>query len=64
MMDDVLVFGKDNEKHNRRLERVLRKLNESKVTLNWEKCEFAQPEVKFLGQIIDQSVVHPDFLEV
>ena len=64
MMDDVLVFGKDKEEHNRRLEMVLRKLGESKVTLNWEKCEFAQPEVKFLRQIIDQNGVHPDPLKV
>ena len=64
MMDDVLVFGKDKEEHNRRLEMVLRKLSESKITLNREKCEFAQPEVKFLGQIIDQNGVHPDPLKV
>ena len=56
----LVLSVKDKEEHNRRLEMVLRKLSESKVTLNWEKCEFAQPEVKFLGQIIDQNGVHPD----
>ena len=36
---------------------------ECKITLIWEKCEFAQLEVKFLGQIIDQNGVHPDPLK-
>ena len=46
-MDDTLVFGEDKEEHNKWswLERVLRKLSEYKVTLNWEKCEFALPEL-------------------
>ena len=64
MMDDVLVFGKDKEEHSRRLEMVLRKLSESKVMPNQGKCEFTQPEVKFLEQIIDQNGVHPDPLKV
>ena len=51
LMDNVLVFGRNHEEHNKQLKTVLQKLNESKVTLNREKCEFAQPEIKFLGQV-------------
>ena len=64
MMDDVLVFGKDKEEHNRWLEMVLRKPRECRITLNWAKCEFAQLQVKFQGYIIDQNGVHPDPLKV
>ena len=60
LMDDVLVFGRNYEEHNKQLETVLQKLSESKVTLNREKCEFAQPEITFLGQVIDKNGVHPD----
>ena len=60
MMDDMLVFGKDKEQHNKQLEMVLRKLSESKVTLNWEKCKFSWAEMNFMGQIIDQNGVHHD----
>ena len=60
MMDDMLVFGKDKEQHNKWLEMVLRKLSESKVTLNWEKCKFAWAEMNFMGQITDQNGVHPN----
>ena len=46
------------------MEVVLRRLSESKITLNREKYEFAQLEVKFLRQIIDPNGVHSDPLKV
>ena len=65
MMDDLLVLARIKKSTVCRwLKMVLRKLCESKIILNREKCEFAQPEVKFLGQIIDQNGVHPDPLKV
>ena len=64
MMDDVLVLGKDKEGLNKWLEVVLSRLSESKITLNQEKYEFAQLEVKFLRQIIDQNGVRSDPLKV
>ena len=60
LIDDVLVIGKDLEEHNKRLESVLEKFSESKISLNYDKCEFAKSEIKFLGQVIDQNRVHPD----
>ena len=36
LMDDILVFGKDNKELNR----VLQRLQQKSVTLNREKCEF------------------------
>ena len=60
LIDDVLVIGKDLEEHNKRLQKVLEKLSESKITLNYDKCEFAKSEIKFLGQVIDQNGVRPD----
>ena len=64
MMDDKLVFGKDKEQHNRWLQMVPRKLSESNLKLNWEKCKFAQAEINFMGQMIDQNGVHPDPTQV
>ena len=54
------MIGKDLGEHNKRLECVLEKLSESKITLNYDKCEFAKSEIKFLGQVIDQDGVRPD----
>ena len=39
---------------------MLKRLEEAKVTLNKEKCEFVKSSVKFLGHIIDASRVRPD----
>ena len=48
------------EEHDQRLQIVLRRLQEAGVTLNKNKCAFAQHRVKFLGQIVDRTGVRPD----
>ena len=60
MIDDVLVHGKTLQEHDQRLVAVLDRLRKAKVTLNKEKCEFSKHSVRFLGQIIDHSGIHPD----
>ena len=60
MMDDVLIFGKDQGEHDARLETVLKCLVSAGVTLNPSKCEFSKPEVKFLGHIINHKGVIAD----
>ena len=52
-MEDVLVYGKDQEEHDKRLEAVL--IQSAGVTLNPEKCKFSNDHLKFLGHIIDKS---------
>ena len=41
-MDDVLVFGENKQEHDARLTAALNRIQESGVTLNKEKCEFAK----------------------
>jgi len=60
LMDDVLVHGKSQEEHDRRLMVVLQKLQDAGLTLNQKKCEFSKSRVKFLGQIVDHAGVRPD----
>ena len=60
MMDDVLIFSKDQGEHDARLETVLKCLVSAGVTLNPSKCEFSKPEVKFLGHIINHKGVIAD----
>ena len=50
-VDNILVYGKDKHEHDKRLEAVLQKL---------EAGDFSKDRVKFLGHIIDASVIHPD----
>ena len=58
-MDDVLIFGKDSNEHDSRVNVVPKKLQTAGVILN-DKCKFAQITIKFLGHIIDQEGVQPD----
>ena len=54
-MDDVLVFGRDQEEHD--LHAVLSRIE---ATLNTRKCEFSKTSLKFLGHIIDQEGIRAD----
>ena len=42
--DDIIVHGRNNEEHNKRLQRVLERLKEKNLTLNAEKCRFHEHE--------------------
>jgi hypothetical protein len=64
LMDDVLVYGKTQGEHDDRLLTVLQRLEAAGLTLNREKCEFSQSEVKFLGQMVDKNGVRPDKAKV
>ena len=60
MMDDVLIHGTTRVQHDERLNMVLQRLQTLGLTLNSEKCQFAQTSVKFLGHVIDGSGIRPD----
>ena len=60
LMDDVLVFGKDQGEHDQRLRLVLERVKAANVTLNSSKCEFRKAKVKFLGHVIDRHGIRAD----
>ena len=60
MMDDVLVYGENREEHDKRLTGVLQRLSDLGLTLNADKCVFAQTSVKFLGHVVDSQGIRPD----
>ena len=53
LIDNVLMFGKNEEEHNKRLTAALRRTAAAGATLNLNKCKFRKKQVKFLGHIID-----------
>ncbi|UYV82799.1 K02A2.6-like, partial [Cordylochernes scorpioides] len=59
-MDDIGIWGATQEEHDERLRCVLRKLQDSGLTLNKEKCIFSVKEIKFLGHLITERGVLPD----
>ena len=60
LMDDILVYGKSQEEHDKHLTAVLHKVAAAGITLNLEKCEFSCKEIKFLGQLIDKQGIRTD----
>ena len=59
MTDDTLVFGRDQNEHDERLEKVLAKIEKAGITLNSDKCEYSKTRVTFLGHVVDASGVSP-----
>ena len=55
MMDDILVDGKNQYKHDKRLEVVMKRLEEAGMTLNRRKCIFPKNEVIFLGRRVSEK---------
>ena len=55
-VDDT--FYKDE--HDTRLMAVLQQLEKVGVTLNFQKCQFLQESIKFLGHVIDKNGIHAD----
>ena len=60
LIDDILIFGKDQAEHDTRLHAALKRLQEAKVTLNGEKCAFSRRTIKFLGHVIDENGIRAD----
>jgi transposase InsO family protein len=59
-LDDVLVYGKSQEEHDKRLERVLKRIEEHGLSLNSSKCKFGLEKVSYLGHLIDKETIQPD----
>ncbi len=60
VMDDILVYGSDEEEHDRHLDVVLCTIKASGLKLNRAKCHFRQTELQFFGHIISADGVKPD----
>lgn len=62
--DDIIVFGKGKEEHDKNLRGVLQRLKENNLRLNKDKCEFSKTEIKFYGHIFSSSGLLPDPVKV
>ena len=58
--DDLLVWGKDEECHDKALRNVLERAREKGVKLKKQKCEIKIPEVVYIGDKITKDGIKPD----
>ena len=63
-MDDILIFTEDLEQHRRIVRRVLQILRKNVLFLKYEKCEFEQKQVEYLGLILSEGRVEMDPIKV
>lgn len=58
-IDDILIYGRTEQEHNLRLQKVLQVLEENNVLLNNEKCLYKVKKVNFLGHELTSEGVRP-----
>jgi len=63
-LDNILIFTKTEEEHERAVQRVLEILTEHKLFLCLEKCEFYQKQIEYLGLVISKNKVAIDSVKV
>ena len=56
-IDDILITGKNDEKHLKTIEKVLEILNEVGATVNKSKCLFFANEIEYIGFLIDENSI-------
>ena len=59
-IDDILVYSKDWEDHDKHLRVVLETLRKEQLYAKLSKCEFWLREVSFLGHIVFEEGIRVD----
>uniref|UniRef100_A0A2N9GS05 RNA-directed DNA polymerase n=1 Tax=Fagus sylvatica TaxID=28930 RepID=A0A2N9GS05_FAGSY len=59
-IDDILIYSKSKEDHERHLRLVLQVLEEKKLYAKLKKCEFWLDSVAFLGHVISKDGISVD----
>ncbi|CAB4000247.1 retrotransposon-like family member retr-1 [Paramuricea clavata] len=59
-IDDILIWGSDEQEHDARLEATLQRCEEINLALNVDKCKFNVNEVSYCGHNFTKDGVKPD----
>jgi hypothetical protein len=63
-LDDILIFTEDLEEHRRLVRRVLQVLQDNRLYLKPEKCDFEKTEIEYLGVIISHNLMKMDPVKI
>ncbi|XP_022810383.1 uncharacterized protein LOC111347399 [Stylophora pistillata] len=58
--DDILVYGKTQQEHDRNLDKLFKKAREKKITFNKGKCEFNKQSCVYYGMKLAKDGASPD----
>jgi hypothetical protein len=59
-IDDILVYYKTKEEHDEHLRIVLQTLRKHKLYAKFDKCDFYQKEIQYLGHVISSEGIVVD----
>jgi hypothetical protein len=59
-IDDILVYSKTEEEHEEHLRTVLQTLRGHKLYANFDKCDFYQEKIQYLGHVISAEGIVVD----
>ena len=59
-LDDIALKGMNDRDHPQVLRHIFSTLRKAGVKLKREKCVFMQKSIKYLGHVVDASVLRPD----
>lgn len=59
-LDDIIVHSKSFPEHLLHLKEVFERLRAAKLKLKPSKCDFAKPQVTFLGHVVSAAGLQPD----
>ena len=59
-IDDILIYGRDQNEHDIRLRGALETIKNAGLTLNHNKCMFNQCSISFLGHLINDKGISQD----
>lgn len=62
--DDILIYSKSAQEHEKHLSIVLQLLHENMLYANKKKCFFGQKKVEYLGHIVSQEGVLADPVKI
>ena len=60
IVDDLLIWGKDDDEHDARLKQVLNRAREVNLKFNAKKCRIRQEEVPYVGHVLSKEGLRPD----
>ncbi|GJT45679.1 putative reverse transcriptase domain-containing protein [Tanacetum coccineum] len=60
VIDDILIYSRSKEEHEKHLGTILRFLKDEKWYAKFSKCEFWFREVQFIGHVINAKGIHVD----
>jgi len=59
-IDDVVIWGRSQTEHDVRLSRALERVQQHRLQLNKDKCEFSKAHITFLGEKLSSDGTRPD----